>query len=181
MSHCCRKDQLPSGITRQKITSGWWITVPENQVLSVTIYRGEMSRCFLQLCGTAYHRGIIPYLDRVINVCAIALRSMEAFIVWPPFKCEDASGHVHQSGIFRNPRRWNSPLFCWRDQDPGCSGGVGLFETTSFMWSSAEEEQAPGQPSSHVLLVKSYSKGAWLTDVTANFPIIVLRELHSYL
>ena len=49
------------------------------------------------------------------------------------------------------------------------------------MWSSAEEEQAPGQPSGHVLLVKSYSKGACLTDVTANFSIIVPRELHSYL
>ena len=100
---------------------------------------------------------------------------MEAFIVWPPSKCEDASGHVHQSGIFRNPRRWNSALFCWRDQDPGCSGGVGLFETTSFMWSTAEEEQTPGQPSSHVLLVKSYSKGAWLTDVTANFNNCAMR------
>ena len=49
------------------------------------------------------------------------------------------------------------------------------------MWSSAEEEQAPGQPSSHVLLVKSYSKGACLTDITANFSIIVFRELHSFL
>ena len=79
MSLCCRKDQLLSGITQQKITSGWWITVPENQVLLITIYRGEMSRCFRQLCGTAYHRGIIPYLDRVINVCAIALRYYGGF------------------------------------------------------------------------------------------------------
>ena len=34
------------------------------------------------------------------------------------------------------------------------------FRGDLLSFSSAEEEQAPGQPSSHVLLVKSYSKGA---------------------